>query len=83
MAPTDLSMIIQGTTGTGKEFFAKSVHQKSNCSDKQLVELDSGALRRELAGSELYGHVKGSFIGTIHDQQGCFELASVGPLFLD
>ncbi|MEQ8241662.1 MAG: sigma-54 dependent transcriptional regulator [Cyclobacteriaceae bacterium] len=83
IAPTDLSVIIQGATGTGKEYVAKSIHQKSNRADQKFVALDCGALPKELAGSELFGHVKGSFTGAINDKEGCFELANGGTLFLD
>ena len=83
IAPTDLSVIIQGSTGTGKEYVAKSIHQKSNRADQRFVALDCGALPKELAGSELFGHVKGSFTGAINDKEGCFELANGGTLFLD
>lgn len=83
IAPTDMSVIILGETGTGKEYVAKAVHRKSHRSSKPFVALDCGALPRELAGSELFGHIKGAFTGAIHDKKGCFEAANGGTLFLD
>ncbi len=83
VAPTDLSVIVTGETGTGKEFVARSIHEKSNRSGKSFVALDCGALPQELAGSELFGHIKGAFTGAVSDKTGCFELASGGTLFLD
>ncbi|MDN3205226.1 sigma-54-dependent transcriptional regulator [Algoriphagus sediminis] len=83
IAPTDLSVIVSGETGTGKEFVARSIHEKSKRSGNPFVAVDCGALPKELAASELFGHVKGAFTGAISDKKGCFELASGGTLFLD
>ncbi|MEQ8550024.1 MAG: sigma-54 dependent transcriptional regulator [Cyclobacteriaceae bacterium] len=83
IAPTDMSVIIAGETGTGKEYVAKSIHEKSNRADKPFVAIDCGAIPQELAGSELFGHVKGAFTGAIADKKGCFERAHEGTLFLD
>jgi two-component system response regulator HydG len=83
IAPADMSVIISGETGTGKEYVAKAIHQKSNRSEKPFVAIDCGALPKELAGSELFGHVKGAFTGALNEKQGNFELANKGTLFLD
>ncbi len=83
IAPTDMSVIVLGETGTGKEYVAKAIHQRSKRSGMPFVALDCGALPKELAGSELFGHIKGAFTGAINDKKGCFEAASGGTLFLD
>lgn len=83
IAPTDMSVIITGETGTGKEFVANAIHLKSKRADKPFVAIDCGALSKELAGSELFGHVKGSFTGATADKAGSFEFANGGTLFLD
>jgi two-component system response regulator HydG len=83
VAPTDLSVMILGETGTGKEYLAKRIHQKSNRKEKAFVAIDCGALSSELATSELFGHVKGSFTGALEDKTGHFEFANGGTLFLD
>ncbi|HEY5744596.1 MAG TPA: sigma-54 dependent transcriptional regulator [Chryseolinea sp.] len=83
IAPSDMSVIINGETGTGKEFVAQSVHKFSKRSDKPFVAIDCGALPKELAGSELFGHVKGAFTGAVNDKQGSFEVADSGTIFLD
>ena len=83
IAPSGMSVIIYGETGTGKEFVAKSIHGKSERAENPFVAIDCGALPKELAGSELFGHMKGSFTGAIADKQGSFEAANTGTLFLD
>jgi len=83
VAPSDMSVIIFGETGTGKEYVAKSIHQKSERASRPFVAIDCGALPKELAGSELFGHIKGSFTGAISDKVGSFEVANTGTLFLD
>lgn len=83
VAPTDLSVIIQGESGTGKEYVSKLIHQKSKRLDGPFVAIDCGALSKDLAGSELFGHVKGAFTGATQDKVGQFEAASGGTLFLD
>lgn len=83
IAPTDMSVILLGETGTGKEMVARSIHRKSKRADKLFVAVDCGALPRELAASELFGHVKGAFTGAIRDKAGQFEIAQGGTLFLD
>lgn len=83
IAPTDMSVIIMGETGTGKEFVANAIHQKSKRADKPFVAIDCGAIPKELAGSELFGHMKGAFTGALSDKKGSFEAANGGTLFLD
>ncbi|HMJ71597.1 MAG TPA: sigma-54 dependent transcriptional regulator [Cyclobacteriaceae bacterium] len=83
IAPSDLSVIIHGETGTGKEFVAQAIHRLSKRADKPFVAIDCGALPKELAGSELFGHVKGAFTGAVNDKEGSFELADQGTIFLD
>lgn len=83
VAPTDMSVLITGDTGTGKEFVAKRIHQESARSAAPFVAVDCGALPKELAGSELFGHTKGAFTGAVTDRAGSFEQAQGGTLFLD
>ncbi len=83
IASSDMSVIIHGETGTGKEFVAQSIHKFSKRSDKTFLAIDCGALPKELARSELFGHVKGSFTGAITDKPGSFEVADGGTVFLD
>lgn len=83
IAPTDMSVIIQGETGTGKEFVANEIHNHSKRKDAPFVAIDCGALPKDLAGSELFGHVKGAFTGALNDKEGSFESANGGTLFLD
>lgn len=83
VAPTNFSVIIQGESGTGKEYVARMIHLESDRKNKPFVAIDCGALSKELAGSELFGHVKGSFTGAMNDKMGQFEAADKGTLFLD
>ena len=83
VAGTNYSIIIYGESGTGKEVIAKTIHERSNRKEKPFIAMDCGTLSKELAGSELFGHVKGSFTGAITDKEGHFELANGGTLFLD
>ncbi|MEY4931553.1 MAG: hypothetical protein RI909_2277 [Bacteroidota bacterium] len=83
VAPTDLSVIIQGESGTGKELVARSIHQLSKRANKPFIAVDCGAISKELAASELFGHVKGAFTGAIYDKKGQFEAAQGGTLFMD
>ena len=78
-----MSVIITGETGTGKEFVANAIHLKSKRAAKPFVAIDCGALGKELAGSELFGHIKGSFTGAMTDKAGSFEFADGGTIFLD
>ncbi|HTR29111.1 MAG TPA: sigma-54 dependent transcriptional regulator [Puia sp.] len=83
VAPTNYSIILYGESGTGKEVIARTIHQNSARKDKPFVAMDCGTLSKELAGSELFGHVKGAFTGALNDKEGHFELANGGTLFLD
>jgi len=83
VSPTDLSIIVLGESGTGKEYISKRVHQKSKRLNGPFVAVDCGALSKELAGSELFGHVKGAFTGAIDHKTGHFENANGGTIFLD
>lgn len=83
VAPTPLSVLITGENGTGKEVAAKTIHERSNRSKAPFVAVDCGAIPKDIAGSEFFGHLKGSFTGAINDKIGCFEAASGGTLFLD
>ncbi|WP_153797888.1 sigma-54-dependent transcriptional regulator [Foetidibacter luteolus] len=83
IAPVDYSVIIYGESGTGKEMMARAIHAKSKRKFEPFVALDCGTLSKELAASELFGHVKGSFTGAHSDKVGQFEQANNGTLFLD
>jgi two-component system response regulator HydG len=83
VAPTNYSVLIYGESGAGKEGIARMIHDKSNRSDKPFVAMDCGAISKDLAGSELFGHEKGSFTGALNQKIGHFELANGGTLFLD
>jgi two-component system response regulator HydG len=83
VAPTDMSVIVLGESGTGKEYIAKRIHQKSKRGTGPFVAIDCGALSKELAGSELFGHVKGAFTGASDNKTGHFESAKGGTIFLD
>ncbi len=83
VAPTDLSVIINGETGSGKEFLARYIHMNSRRNKQPFVALDCGAIPKTLANSELFGHIKGSFTGAVADKIGVFQEADGGTLFLD
>ncbi|KGK29262.1 sigma-54 dependent transcriptional regulator [Cellulophaga sp. E6(2014)] len=83
VAPTDMSILITGESGTGKEVTAKSIHDTSKRKDFNFIAVDCGAIPKEIATSEFFGHVKGSFTGAIEDKIGHFEAANGGTLFLD
>ncbi|MDB5255949.1 MAG: chemotaxis protein CheY [Chitinophagaceae bacterium] len=83
VGPTQLSVILQGESGTGKEFVARRLHDLSTRASQPFLAIDCGALSNEMAASELFGHVKGSFTGALADKKGQFELANGGTLFLD
>lgn len=83
IAPTDMSVIIIGETGSGKEFVANAIHKQSKRKNEPFIAIDCGALPKELAGSELFGHMKGAFTGALSDKKGSFEIADGGTLFLD
>ena len=83
VAPTNMSVLIMGESGTGKEQVAKSIHKQSKRAGAPFIAVDCGAIPRELASSEFFGHLKGSFTGAINDKTGHFEAANGGTLFLD
>ena len=83
VAPTDLAVLIEGETGSGKEYVARYIHSKSPRKNHPFIALDCGAIPKDLANSELFGHIKGSFTGAIKDKTGVFEEADGGTLFLD
>ncbi|MFZ4633366.1 MAG: sigma-54-dependent transcriptional regulator [Saprospiraceae bacterium] len=83
VAPTNFSVIIYGESGSGKESVARLIHDKSKRSNKPFVAMDCGAISKELANSELFGHEKGSFTGAIQTKIGHFEMANGGTLLLD
>ena len=83
VAPTNYSIILYGESGTGKEVMARTIHEMSNRKNQPFIAMDCGTLSKELATSELFGHVKGAFTGALTDKTGHFELANGGTLFLD
>lgn len=83
VAPTNFSVIIYGESGSGKEAIAQEIHNRSRRRDMPFVAMDCGAISKELAGSELFGHEKGSFTGALQTKIGHFEMANGGTLFLD
>ncbi|MCX6299379.1 MAG: sigma-54 dependent transcriptional regulator [Bacteroidetes bacterium] len=83
VAPTDARVLITGENGTGKELVAHWLHEKSNRSDKPIIEVNCAAIPSELIESELFGHEKGSFTSAIKQRIGKFEQANGGTLFLD
>ncbi|HYG04124.1 MAG TPA: sigma-54 dependent transcriptional regulator [Chryseosolibacter sp.] len=83
VGPTNYSIIIYGESGSGKEVIAQEVHKRSKRAHKPFIAIDCGTLSRELAGSELFGHEKGSFTGAVGQKIGSFELANGGTIFLD
>ncbi len=83
IAPTDVSVLIEGETGSGKEYIARSIHLKSHRKEQPFIAVDCGAIPRDLANSELFGHIKGSFTGAINNKIGVFEQAKGGTIFLD
>lgn len=84
VAPADsLSVLILGASGTGKEYVARQIHELSGRADAPFIAVDCGALPKELAASELFGHVKGAFTGATENKTGMFAVANHGTLFLD
>ena len=83
VAPTNMSVLIMGESGTGKEQIAKSIHTKSKRKEAPFIAVDCGAIPKELASSEFFGHIKGSFTGAVSNKTGHFEAANGGTLFLD
>lgn len=83
VSPTNYSILIYGESGSGKEAIAQEIHKRSKRKDQPFVAIDCGALSKELAGSELFGHEKGSFTGALNQKIGSFEIANGGTIFLD
>lgn len=83
VAPTNLSVLITGNSGTGKEVVARRIHENSHRSTQNFVAVDCGAIPKEIAASEFFGHLKGSFTGAVSDKKGHFEAANGGTIFLD
>jgi transcriptional regulator with GAF, ATPase, and Fis domain len=83
VAPSELTVMVTGETGTGKEMIARGVHQASPRKHKPFVVLDCGAIPKDLIESTLFGHEKGSFTGAVGQHHGCFEQAQGGTIFLD
>lgn len=83
VAPTRMSVLIMGESGTGKEYAARMIHENSPRRNKPFIAVDCGSLSRELAPSELFGHLKGSFTSAIEDKTGVFVQADQGTVFLD
>ena len=83
VAPTDMSVLVTGASGTGKEYVARRIHAESGRSKAPFVAVDCGAIPKDLAASEFFGHVKGSFTGAIDHKTGAFVAADGGTIFLD
>lgn len=83
VAPTPITVLISGESGTGKEYIARLIHQSSKQSQGPFVAVDCGSIPQDLAGSELFGHRKGSFTGAVADKSGFFQQAEGGTLFFD
>ena len=83
VSPTKLSVLIKGESGVGKEHIARMIHEMSSVSSGPFVAVDCGVLSKELAASDLFGHVKGAFTGALNDKIGSFVAAHKGTLFLD
>ena len=83
VAKSEISVLIYGESGVGKEIFARAIHNFSNRADKQLVTVNCGAIPEGILESELFGHKKGSFTGAVESRKGYFEIADGGTLFLD
>ncbi len=83
VAPTPMSVLILGASGTGKEYVARRIHELSARKGKSFFALDCGAIPKDVAASEFFGHKKGAFTGADADKRGAFEVANGGTLFLD
>ena len=83
VAPTPMSVLILGASGTGKEYVARRIHELSKRAQQPFFAIDCGALPKEVAASELFGYKKGAFTGAEQDKKGAFEMANGGTLFLD
>ncbi|HIB36633.1 sigma-54 dependent transcriptional regulator [Mesonia sp.] len=83
VAPTNMSVLIIGDSGTGKEYIAKNIHDQSKRAKETFIAVDCGAIPKEIASSEFFGHIKGSFTGAVNNKTGHFQAANGGTLFLD
>lgn len=83
VGPTNYSVIIEGETGTGKESLARMIHNESPRRNMPFIAIDCGSISKDISGSELFGHEKGSFTGAVSKKTGLFELAEGGTVFLD
>ena len=83
VAPTNMAVLINGASGTGKEYVAHRIHQLSKRANHPFVAIDCGSIPKELAASEFFGHVKGAFTGALADKTGAFVEANGGTIFLD
>jgi formate hydrogenlyase transcriptional activator len=83
VAPTDTTVLIRGETGTGKELIARALHEGSPRRERPMIKLNCSAISAGLVESELFGHVKGAFMGATDRRVGRFELADGGTIFLD
>ena len=83
VSPTNMSVLINGASGTGKEYVAHRIHQLSKRADRPFVAIDCGSIPKELAASEFFGHIKGAFTGALTDKTGAFVEANGGTIFLD
>lgn len=83
VANSDISVLLYGESGVGKEVFARAIHGFSNRAEKNLVSVNCGAIPEGILESELFGHKKGSFTGAVESRKGFFEIADGGTLFLD
>ncbi len=83
VAPTNMSVLINGASGTGKEYVAHRIHQLSKRAERPFIAIDCGSIPKELAASEFFGHIKGAFTGALTDKTGAFVAANGGTIFLD
>ena len=83
VAPSDITVLIYGESGVGKEIFARAIHSASSRANKPLITVNCGAIPEGILESELFGHKKGSFTGAVDHRKGYFEMADTGTLFLD
>ena len=83
VAPTNMSVLIQGASGTGKEHIAHRIHKLSERANKPFIAIDCGAIPKELAASEFFGHIKGAFTGALDNKTGALVAANGGTVFMD